>query len=88
LEFPDVSEFENDMLKIDIKLFATLQSYSPPNAASYPVEAGTSIEKIIEALNIPKDQVKLIFSNNVRCDVESIVQDGDRIGIFPPIGGG
>lgn len=76
------------MLKIELKLFATLQPYAPPNAPCYPVESGTSIEKIVEALNIPKDQVKLIFSNGVRCDGSTIVQDGDRIGIFPPLGGG
>lgn len=76
------------MLTIEIKLYATLQSYTPSNASSYSVESGTSIEKIVEALNIPKDQIKLIFSNGVRCDVGTIVQDGDRIGIFPPIGGG
>lgn len=76
------------MLTIDLRLFATLQPYAPPNASSYPVEVGTTIEKIVEALNIPKDQIKLIFSNGVRCDGSTIVQDGDRIGIFPPIGGG
>jgi molybdopterin converting factor small subunit len=76
------------MLTIEIKLYATLQPYAPPNASSYPVEGGTSIEKIVEALNIPKDQIKLIFSNGVRCDVGAIVQDGDCIGIFPPVGGG
>jgi sulfur carrier protein ThiS len=76
------------MLTIQINLFATLQSYTPHNAACYPVEAGTSIQKIVEALNIPKDQVQLIFSNGVRCDASNIVQDGDRIGIFPAIGGG
>ena len=79
---------ENDMLTIEIRLFATLQPYTPHNAASYHVEVGTSIEMIVEALNIPKDQIKLIFSNGVRCDGSNIVQDGDRIGIFPPIGGG
>lgn len=76
------------MLTIDLKLFATLQSYAPPNASSYPVEVGTTIEKIVEALKIPKDQIKLIFINGVRCDGSIIVQDRDRIGIFPPIGGG
>jgi molybdopterin converting factor small subunit len=76
------------MLTIEIRCFATLQSYTPPNAERYPVEVGTSIEKIIETLSIPRDQIKLIFSNGVRCDWSTTVQDGDRIGIFPPIGGG
>lgn len=73
---------------IDIKLYATLQSYAPANAARYAVEPGTSIEMIVEALHIPKDQIKLLFRNGVKCGLETILRDNDRIGIFPPVGGG
>jgi molybdopterin converting factor small subunit len=75
-------------LKIDLRLYATLQPYAPPNASCYPIEAGTSIEMIIEDLAMPKDQIKLVFLNGVKCDLETQVKDGDRIGIFPPVGGG
>jgi molybdopterin synthase sulfur carrier subunit len=73
---------------IEIKLYATLQPYAPPNASSYPIESDTSIETIIRSLKIPGDQVKLVFANGVRCNMDTIVKDGDRIGLFPPVGGG
>jgi molybdopterin converting factor small subunit len=73
---------------IEIKLYATLLSYAPANASCYPIESDTSIEKLIEELKIPKDQVKLVFSNGVKCDLGTLIQDGDRIGVFPPVGGG
>jgi molybdopterin converting factor small subunit len=73
---------------IEIKLYATLQPYSPAKADHYCIEAGSSIEKIVEVLNIPKDQIKLLFCNGVKCGIETIVKEGDRIGIFPPVGGG
>jgi len=73
---------------IDIKLYATLLPYAPPNASCYPIVFGTSIEKLIEELEIPKDQVKLVFSNGVRCNLGTLVKAGDRIGVFPPVGGG
>jgi molybdopterin converting factor small subunit len=73
---------------IELKLYATLQPYQPANAARYAVEAGTSIEKIVETLNIPTDQVKLLFCNGVKCDLGTLLRDGDRIGLFPPVGGG
>ena len=76
------------MAMIELKLYATLQSYTPFNAAHYAVEPGTCLEKIIEALGIPGNQIKLMFCNGVKCDMETIVQDGDRIGLFPPVGGG
>jgi molybdopterin synthase sulfur carrier subunit len=73
---------------IEIKLYATLLPYAPANASCYPIESGTSIEKLIEELTIPKDQVKLVFSNGVKCGLGTLIQDGDRIGVFPPVGGG
>lgn len=73
---------------IEINLYATLQSYAPANAARYAVEAGTSIERIVEALDIPKDHIKLLFCNGVKCGLGTILRDGDRIGLFPPVGGG
>ena len=73
---------------IEIKLYATLLPYAPANASCYPIESGTSIEKLIEELKIPKDQVKLVFSNGVKCDWGTPINAGDRIGVFPPVGGG
>ena len=73
---------------IEIKLYATLLPYAPANASCYPIESGISIEKLIEELKIPKDQVKLVFSNGVRCNLGTMVKAGDRIGVFPPVGGG
>jgi sulfur-carrier protein len=73
---------------IEIKLYATLLPFTPANADSYPIESGTSIEKLIEELKIPKDQVKLVFSNGVRSNLGAMLKAGDRIGIFPPVGGG
>ena len=73
---------------IEIKLYATLQCYTPANAARFAVEPGNSIEKIVEALHIPKDQIKLLFCNGVKCGLGTLLRDGDRIGLFPPVGGG
>jgi len=75
-------------LMIEINLYASLRPFAPPNASCYPIETGTTIEKIIEALKIPKDQTKLLFCNGVKCELETLLKDGDRIGIFPPVGGG
>lgn len=73
---------------ITIRLYATLQRYTPCNADRYPIETGTSLGDFIELLDIPHDQIKLLFVNGVRCELETALNDGDRIGIFPPVGGG
>ena len=43
---------------------------------------------VIRDLNIPEKDAKLIFINSVRKDRDTLLQDGDRLGIFPPVGGG
>ncbi len=73
---------------IELKLYATLQAYAPVDAHCYSVEAGTSVGDIVDALGIPHDQAKLLFSNGVKCELGTRVNAGDRIGIFPPVGGG
>ena len=73
---------------ITVKLFATLNNYTPASAEKYPIEPGTSIRVLIERLGVPKDEVKLIFINGVKGDLTSSLTGGERVGIFPPVGGG
>ncbi len=73
---------------IQIKLFATLSRFAPKAAASYPIESGQTIRQLIHQLALPEKQAKLIFVNGIKKDLDSKLSNGDRIGIFPPVGGG
>jgi molybdopterin converting factor small subunit len=73
---------------IQIKLFATLQQFMPPSSDNYRIEAGISISNLLEQLNIPKEKAKLIFIDGVKADHTAILSGGERVGIFPPVGGG
>ena len=75
-------------IAIDLKFFATLQKYSPPASDAYVVEAGTSVRTLVQQLGIPEEKAKIIFINSVKVTLDSVLQDGDRLGIFPPVGGG
>jgi hypothetical protein len=55
------SELNPTAFKIELNLYATLQTCALDDAAGYPVEAGTFISEIVEALKIARDQVKLII---------------------------
>ncbi len=73
---------------ITIKLFATLRPYAPAEGDHYPVVPGTTVADVVRDLDIPAKDAKLIFINNVRREMDTPLQDGDRLGIFPPVGGG
>lgn len=73
---------------IDLKLFATLASHLPANAAELVIEDGTTIGRLVDRLGIPLPEAKLIFVNGVRKDLDTVLHGGERVGIFPPVGGG
>ena len=73
---------------IQIKLFATLQPFTPPSGEKYPINPGISIRNLLEQLNIPQEKAKLIFIDGIKANLSSTLDGGERIGIFPPVGGG
>ena len=73
---------------ITLKLFATLSRFTPAAAENYPVEPGTNIRHLIEQLGVSENDVKLIFIDGVKGDLKSPLYGGERVGIFPPVGGG
>ena len=73
---------------ITLKLFATLGKFTPDSADNYPVEPGTSVRNLIAGLKIPEEKAKLIFIDGVKGELDSMLNGGERIGIFPPVGGG
>lgn len=73
---------------IDLRLFATFASRSPANASRYPIASGMTVAQLIDTLEIPAAEVKLIFINGVRVQPDAQVHGGERVGLFPPVGGG
>lgn len=73
---------------IQVKLFSVLSKWTPAASDHYPVPAGTTAEQLARRLSLPVDQVKLIFINGRRQPADTTLAEGDRIGIFPPVGGG
>jgi molybdopterin converting factor small subunit len=74
--------------QIKIKLFATLKKYSPQGSDNYPITPETTLRDVIEALGIPEDEAKIIFIDGVKAALDSNLQGGETVSIFPPIGGG
>lgn len=79
-------------MKIEVNLYATLKKYmkngNGGKSSAIDVEDGTCVKDIIQKLKVPGDSVKLIFINGVHAKVDTTLKDGDRLGLFPPVGGG
>ncbi|ACB84411.1 MoaD/ThiS family protein [Natranaerobius thermophilus] len=79
------------MANIEVRCYATLREYLPQGAEAgvYQYEtAKHTIGEIVDELGLPREDLHLIIKNGINVDLEETVEDGDRIGFFPPIGGG
>ena len=78
---------EEARICVDVRLFATFREgrfIAQPR--KYP--AGTAVDYIIEELNIPVPDIGIIMLNSRHAEGATILKDGDRLAIFPKIGGG
>ncbi len=75
-------------IHITINLFATLRRFTPAFSDSYPVKPGITVKKLLEELCVPENEVKIVFIDGVKHDLSSILIGGERVGIFPAVGGG
>lgn len=73
---------------ISLNLYATLRKYAPETPDRFPIEPGTTVEAVVDRLAIPRKQAKLVFVDSVRSDLTTALKGGERVGIFPPVGGG
>jgi len=73
---------------IDLRLFATLQKFNPPSPGTYPITPGTTVKELLRQLGVPLEKAKLIFVNGLKKDLDARLEGGERVGIFPPVGGG
>ena len=79
-------------MPIEVRLFATLRRYAPAEAVngvfSADGQAGCTVAELLEKIKIPAEEVHLIMVNGVGSKLETFLSAGDRVGLFPPIGGG
>ena len=73
---------------IDLRLFATLQKFTPDASEAFAITPGITIRDVLEQIGVPIDKAKLIFVNGLKKDLDVELSGGERVGVFPPVGGG
>ena len=73
---------------IQIKLFASLGRYMPEKSDAFQIDTGISVRDLALGLGVPLESAKLIFINGQKRDLDTVLSGGERVAIFPPVGGG
>ena len=78
-------------MKVELHLYATLRKYLPDALANNSVveaRAGDTVAELLDRLEIPMTEVKLVFVDGVQAAMDQELSSGSRVGVFPPVGGG
>ncbi|MEW6262909.1 MAG: MoaD/ThiS family protein [Thermodesulfobacteriota bacterium] len=75
-------------VKLSSVLRGLVQGYQPDNGLDYDLEPGRTVAQLLESLGIPAKKVKIIMVNGHHASLDQALSDGDRVGLFPPVGGG
>jgi len=77
------------MARVVVKLYASLRRYvGGVPSVEVDVEPGQTIADVLRQLDVPADQARIIFVNHRAGNLSQPLTGGERIGIFPAIGGG
>ena len=80
------------MIEVEVRLYATLRRYRPGLGIGEPfviaLDDKAKLGNLLDELKIPREEIKATFVNGRWEEESCFLQTGDRIGIFPPIGGG
>lgn len=75
-------------MHVHLKCYATLSEYQPEKHENYPVQDEKTVLNLIEELKIDPKEVKVCFLNGRSVPFATQLQDGDRVALFPAVGGG
>jgi molybdopterin converting factor small subunit len=78
-------------ITVEVRLFASLRRFQPKGAdGPIPLRlpAGAAVRDAVAALGIPQESAGIVVCNDVHLKLESPLQDGAEVSIFPPLAGG
>jgi len=72
---------------ISVKCYATLRGYQPEDGA-LEVEESASVHIVLQKLGLLREEAKVVFVNGRHASLEQALKEGDKVALFPSVGGG
>jgi molybdopterin converting factor small subunit len=81
-----------DTMKVFVKLYAAFRQHHPGPNRSVPLEVemaeGAVASDLAAALKLPAGLLRSVFINNAAATPDTVLHEGDQVGLFPPVVGG
>jgi len=79
-------------VQIEVRLYATLRQQAPSGAAAgvffASVPQGSTVAELLNIIGVAPARVHMLMVNGAGVNLGHILGEGDRVGLFPPVGGG
>ena len=77
-------------MKVNLKCFSTLVNPDTCNfneSTPYDLEEGQSVTDLVQRAGIADKDVKIAFVNSRIVGMDTVLSDGDQVGLAPAVGG-
>lgn len=74
-------------MQIEVRLFATFRNGRWKNKF-IDFEYGTTIKNVLDFLDIKESTLGIALINGKHSNIDTSLNDGDILSLFPPVGGG
>lgn len=80
-------------MKVDVRVFANLRNAiktesDAKEAFQLEMPEGSTLHDLLDNLGIANDPTIIGLINGLRQSHDYVLVEGDRVGLFPPVGGG
>jgi molybdopterin converting factor small subunit len=79
-------------MRVLVTLSTTLRDhvpgYSPAQGLSTDINSPADVKALLALLGIPENETKIIMVNGRQATLRDPLSDGDRVALFPAVGGG
>ena len=77
-------------MKVDLKCFSTLVNPDTcdfKESTSYVLADNQTVEDLVQRAGVLREDVKIAFVNSRIVELDTVLSDGDRVGLAPAVGG-
>ena len=75
-------------MEIEVHLYGAFRKLAARPVFEYRLEEGATVGELMDRLQLPDPVYRMALVNNIRVSESTRLNDGDRVHLFQPIGGG
>lgn len=76
------------LVKLSTSLRDCVPGYDAERGLDVDMAEGASVAELARHIHVPPDEIKIVMINGRRREVGDALRDGDRVALFPAVGGG